>query len=277
MTGTKHRSRTSSQALFHRTTTPRSRLLGWVAGSLVVSMVGLSGCSFPMTSISSEPTYAPTSESTSTPMPTSTPTAEPLPTLSPTPYHPGGPDMIRLYEHRKLVRDEFRTRWIKGTDIGVFYAYPVEKESVETLPYMDLLKKYWVIFPQADRYKIGYNVQIRLLSGEIIDKTIRLPKDSPKDPNAYFYQFIEIYVYDNLNRIPGPTFYHLEESSTYANTIMTSIKLTAGTRSDEVDSIVLTAFVFDGGDDGDGDEEFDPTTGKYIGQTYWTIDVVPEA
>ena len=203
--------------------------------------------------------------------PTVTPTPEPTPepTLVPTPYHPGGPDMIRLYEHRALVGEEFRTEWTKGKDIGIFYAYPVEKETVEQLPFMDLFRKYWYVFPAADDYKIGYSVVIELLNSEMIDMTIRLPKDSPKYPEAYFYQFIEIYVYDNLNRIPGPTFYHLEESSTYEETIMTSIKLTAGTRSDEVKEIRLTAFIFD------GDSDFDPVSGKYIGKTSCEVVVVP--
>jgi hypothetical protein len=146
----------------------------------------------------------------------------------------------------------------------------MRKESVEKLPYMDLFKRYWNqdLFPKADEYKIGYFLSFTLKSDEIIEMTIRLPKDCPKDPNAYFYQYIEIYVYDNLHRIPGPTFYHLEESSTFPETIMTSIKLTAGTNSKEVVSARLTAFVFK------DDSDFDPVTGRYAGQTSYTIDVL---
>ncbi len=217
----------------------------------------------------SDPTDPPSASPEATYTPVPEPTSEPTPEATPTPYHPGGPDMIRLYEHRALVQKEFRTRWTTGTDIGIFYAYPVEQETVEQIPFMDLFKKYWYVFPAADDYKIGYSVIIELLNGEKIDMTIRLPKDTPKDPEAYFYQFIEIYVYDNLNRIPGPTFYHLEESSTHENTIMTSIKLTAGTRSDEVKSIKLTAFVFD------DDSDFDPASGKYTGRTSCEVMVIP--
>lgn len=223
-----------------------------------------------LTSCSSMTTQQPLISVSHSPLPSLGVTIEPTPEITPTPYHPGGPDIVRFYEHRKLVKDEFRTEWIKGKDIGVFYVYPVEQETVEQLPYMDLFRKYWYVFPAADDYKIGYTVVIELLNGETIDMIIRLPKDSPKDPQAYFYQFIEIYVYDNLNRIPGPTFYHLEESSTYEETIMTSIKLTAGTRSDEVKEIRLTAFVFD------CDIDFDPASGKYIGKTSCGIVLAPE-
>ncbi len=215
---------------------------------------------------------APTPSPTLTPPPTSTPapTVTPLPTPSPTPYHPGGPDIISLYENRQLIKDEFTTTWVTGKDIGVFYAYPMREPSVAKLPYMDLFKKYWNtdLFPNADDYKIGYGLTFTLKSSEVFSMTIRLPKDCPKDPKAYFYPFIEVYVYDNLHRIPGPTFYHLEESSTYPNTIMTSIKLTAGTKSSEVVSARLTAFVFK------DDSDFDPVSGDYIGKTSYTIDVL---
>ncbi len=187
---------------------------------------------------------------------------------SPTSYHPGGPDLINLYVNRTLITDSYKTNWIKGKDIGVFYAYPTSKGKVESLKFMDLFKLYWYKYPKADDYKIGYNVKIILNSKEIIDMNISLPKDSPKDPKAYFYQYIEIYVYDNLHRIPGPTFYHLEPKSTYPETIMTSIKLTAGTKSEDVDSIKLTAFIFK------DDSDFDTASGNYIGKTSCGIDIL---
>lgn len=209
---------------------------------------------------------------TPSPAPTSSPTPSPSPepTVSPTPYHPGGPDLLSLYVNRTLVVDSYQTTWVTGKDIAVFYAYPTRKEHVESLKYMDLFKKYWNtdLFPNADDYKIGYHLKFRLKSSEEYELTIRLPKDCPKDPNAFYYPYIEIYVYDNLHRKPGPTFYHLEEQSTYAETIMTSIKLTAGQKSSEVESATLTAFVFR------DDSDFDPETGRYIGQTSYTVDVL---
>lgn len=224
----------------------------------------LAACSVPTATSNNTPTAG------STPSPI--PTATTAPTASPTegPYHVGGPDIIRLFLNRRLVVDEFKSTWVTGKDIGVFYAYPTSKPSVESLPYMDLFKKYWNtdLYPNADEYKIGYHLIFTLKSSEIIDMTIRLPKDCPKDPKAYFYQYIEVYVYDNLHRIPGPTFYHLEETSTFSNTIMTSIKLTAGSRSSEVVSATLTAFVYK------DDSDFDPVSGKYIGKTSYEIDVL---
>lgn len=231
---------------------------------LIAASLQLSACS----GLSATPTSLPTA--TPTLVPTATPSPEPTPSPVPTPYHPGGPDQISLYIKRHLVVGEYRTTWVTGKDIGVFYAYPTRKETVESLPFMDLFKLYWNtdFFPNADEYKIGYHLTFTLESSEVVEMTIRLPRDCPKDPNAYFYQYIEVYVYDNLHRIPGPTFYHLEESSTYDETIMTSIKLTAGTRSSEVVSAVLTAFVFK------DDNDFDPVTGEYIGRTSYEIAVL---
>ncbi|MHB1453980.1 MAG: hypothetical protein ACYCYM_08555 [Saccharofermentanales bacterium] len=236
---------------------------------LVITMIlSLAACSAPTAAPAGTSADAPTAGGTPSPMPSAT-TA---PTASPTegPYHAGGPDLIRLYLHRNLVVDEFRSTWVTGRDIGVFYAYPTSIPSVENLPYMDLFKRYWNtdLYPDANDYKIGYRLRFTLKSSEVVDMTIRLPEDCPKDPDAYFYQFIEIYVYDNLHRIPGPTFYHLEPSSTYDDTIMTSIKLTAGTRSSEVVSAALTVFIFR------DDSDFDPVSGEYIGRTSYEIEVL---
>ena len=234
----------------------------------MLTSVMLSSCSLFAASPTIEPTV------TVSPAPSATPTVTPTPepTATPTPYHPGGPDIISLYVNRTLVTGEYKTTWVTGKDIGVFYAYPMREAGVAKLPFMDLFKLYWNtdLFPNADEYKIGYFLSFTLKSSEVVEMTIRLPRDCPKDPSAYFYQFIEIYVYDNLHRIPGPTFYHLEESSTFDETIMTSIKLTAGTRSEEVVSARLTAFVFK------DDSDFDPATGRYIGQTSCTIDVLKD-
>lgn len=243
----------------------------------LLTAILLASCSLPAAGSSSaksgtsltEPTGSLTPESTLTPEPTLEPTPVPSPTKAA--FEEGAPNLINLYVNRKRVNGEYKTNWVKGKDIAVFYAYPTQKESVESLKYMDLFKLYWYPFPKADEYKIGYFLTFTLKSSEVIELPIRLPKDCPKDPKANFYQYIEVYVYDNLHRIPGPTFYHLEPSSTFDNTIMTSIKLTAGTKFEEVVSARLTAYIFK------DDSNFDPSTGKYTGPVSCTVDVLKSA
>jgi len=225
----------------------------------ITTMILLSACSISKTSPTAEPDSSPSAAAAASP--TASPTLEPTASPSPAPYHVGGPDIIGLYANRKLLAAEYKTKWVTGKDIGVFYVYPSTQESLETLPYKDQFLRFWNKFPNAAEYRIAYELSFTLKSSEVVTLKIRAPKDCPKDPKAYFYQFIEVYVYDNVNRIPGPTFYHLEESSTNANTIMTSIKLTAGTKSSEVVSARLKAFIYK------DDSEFDAVTGDYIGKT----------
>ena len=209
-------------------------------------------------SVTITPTAVPASSPS--PLPTATLTPEPTPTPTPAPYHVGGPDIMGLYVNRSLLKAEYKTKWVTGKDIGIFYVYATKQETLQALPYKDQFLLFWKKFPNASEYRIAYELSFTLKSSEVVTLKIRKPKDCPKDPNAYFYQFIEVYVYDNVNRIPGPTFYHLEESSTNADTIMTSIKLTAGTKSSEVLSATLKAFIYN------SDSEFDPVTGNYIGK-----------
>lgn len=248
---------------------------------LILTTALLSSCSLPATGTASGKTGTSYPESsvsmsqvvTNFPELTLEPTLEltPQPSVKASVFEAGAPDLINLYVNRQKVSGEYTTNWIKGKDIAVFYAYPTQKESVENLKFMDLFKLYWYKFPKADDYKIGYFLTFTLESSEIIELPIRLPKDCPKDPKANFYQYIEVYVYDNLHRIPGPTFYHLEPASTFDNTIMTSIKLTAGTRFEEVVSAKLTAFIFK------DESDFDPSTGKYKGPVSCTVDVINSA
>lgn len=243
----------------------------------IITTALLSSCSLPAAGTSSgisgisyiESSVSMSQVVTNIPEPTFEPTSQPSPTASV--FEAGAPDLINLYVNRQKVSGEYTTKWIKGKDIAVFYAYPTQKESVESLKFMDLFKLYWYKFPKADDYKIGYFLTFTLESSEVIELPIRLPKDCPKDSKANFYQYIEVYVYDNLHRIPGPTFYHLEPSSTLDNTIMTSIKLTAGTRFEEVVSTKLTAFIFK------DESDFDASTGKYKGPVSCTVDVINSA
>ena len=65
-------------------------------------------------------------------------------------------------------------------------------------------------------------------------------------------------MYDDVHVTPGVWYTHLEDKDMKEDTIITSIKLTSGSRIAEVGDIVLTAFIYDGADCFDAD-------GIYIG------------
>lgn len=218
----------------------------------------------PTVVIPPEPTPKPT------PIPTPEPTPEPTPSPTPSPtIEPGAPDVIGIYTRgssRTLI-EEFEGKWKRGKDIYIFDVYATQKELLEKNSHKALFEDYWFAFPKADEYKIGYCVKFTLDTGVTHKLMIRLPKDCPKDRKAFFYPYVEIYVYDNINLRPGVKFYHLEEKTTYPHTLMTSIKLTPGVRIDEVTEIELTTFIYKDNND------FDVVTGDYIGNVSYTIPV----
>ena len=217
-------------------------------------------------------TPGPTAEPTPSPtiQPSPSPTAEPTPSPSPEPTsEPGAPNVIGFYTreaHRKLL-DEFAGNWKRGKDIYIFDVYATNKEELEYNSHKALFEAYWDEFSLADDYKIGYCLKFTLDTGVTHKLMIRLPKDCPKDKNAFFYPYVEVYVYDNIHLRPGVKFYHLEEKTTYPYTLMTSIKLTPGVRIDEVAAIELTAFIYKDNND------FDVVSGDYIGPVSYTIPV----
>lgn len=247
---------------------------------LILSVITLSSCTGGVQEVDKAvlTTEAPAPTVVITPKPTPQPT--PIPTLKPTPQptpspaalptiEPGAPDVIGIYTRSssRTLMDEFEGKWKRGKDIYIFDVYATQKELLEKNSHKALFEDYWFAFPKADEYKIGYCVKFTLDTGVTHKLMIRLPKDCPKDPEAFFYPYVEIYVYDNINLRSGVKFYHLEEKTTYPHTLMTSIKLTPGVRIDEVTEIELTTFIYKNNND------FDVVSGDYIGNASYTIPV----
>ena len=85
----------------------------------------------------------------------------------------------------------------------------------------------------------------------------------PSD-SADFFEYLEIYMYDDIHVTPGVWYTHLEDSDMDDETIISSIKLTSGSKIAEVGDIILTAFIYDGADNFDAD-------GEYIGEVLQSI------
>jgi hypothetical protein len=220
------------------------------------------------------PTVVATAPSTPPPSPSPTPAPAETPAPPPAATEPpqAGPDRIGFYLRSGTtyrLQNEFTGKWVKGKDICAFYTFASREETIQAGSYKKAFESYWFGYPDADEYKIGFRVVFTLKSGETVDLTIRSPKDAPKDPKKYFYQFVELYMYDSRPVPPaGKKRMHLVESAMKADMIMTSIKVTAGSRISEVTSIGLTAFVYR--DDGD----FDPATGRYIGNVSYEMPIM---
>lgn len=105
--------------------------------------------------------------------------------------------------------------------------------------------------------KIGFYISFQLDDGTEISQTVLKPSDA-----AWFYDYLEIYLYDDIHQTGW--YSHLEDSDIQENTVISSIKLTSGSKISHVGTIFLTAFIYNSTDNFD-------ETGMYIGNVSETI------
>lgn len=218
------------------------------------------------------PTPAPSPVPTASPAPTATP--EPVATATPAPtVEPGAPDAIGIYRWDRrqtytLVKS-VNEKWPKGKDLIDYYVIASNAETVTGSSHKSAFENVWKQFPEASKYKIGFRVSFGLKSGETVTLIIRSPKDAPKDPKKYFYQFVEVYMYDDLVPIDTKSGkrMHMTENKMKPTTLFTAIKLTAGSKIAEVTDIKLAAFIYS------GDGDFDPSTGEYTGSVIYELPI----
>jgi hypothetical protein len=205
-----------------------------------------------------EPTAAPT------PAPTPTPEPEPTPTVVPG----SRPDVISFYHpkdknYSPRVRfgDTYTGPWKKGKDIGSFEAIPSEADLLDGEFFGDIFGAAWTAFPDANSCKIGYTLRYTLDDGNEIRYTMLSPK------HIEHTEYIECWLYDDYHREPHKFYSHLKPSSMKSETLITSIKLTAGRQISHVTDLWLTAFICDSLDDFDAER-------NYIGNTSCTIHIL---
>ena len=220
-----------------------------------------------------QPTEAPVA---ATPVPTPEPTEAPTPTPSPTPEPeptptviPGSrPDVVSFYHpkdknYSPRVRfgDSYTGPWKKGKDIGSFEAIPSDEAELPGEFFGDIFGAAWTAFPDANSCKIGYTLRYTLDDGSEIKYTMLSPK------HIEHTEYIECWLYDDYHRKPHKFYSHLKPGSMKDETLITSIKLTAGKQIGHVTDIWLTAFICDSLDDFDANR-------NYIGQTSCTIHIL---
>lgn len=169
------------------------------------------------------------------------------------------PDVIGLYipaedgtRARKLVT-EFSAKRTAKKDIDCFEVFASAEGYVTGSSFSAMWQTAWAVFEDTQQAKIGFHIAFDLSDGETVSQTILKPSDSEG-----FYDYLEIYLYDDINQTPGVRYTHLEDSEIDEQTIISSIKLTSGSQIEQVGDIILTAFIYNGDDCFDAD-------GNYLG------------
>lgn len=139
---------------------------------------------------------------------------------------------------------EYHVPWVMKKDIVVFGAL----FCTDNVMANDYFQNLWS--GCAEKYadtpvKVGWHLRFSLASGKVIDQMIYKPSDV-----ASFYDYLEIYLYDSANAPINTWYSHLLDEQMTDNTIITSMKLTAGSKYNEINSpIEVMAFTYDTPDD----------------------------
>lgn len=178
-------------------------------------------------------------------------------------YKDENPIKLGLYKYygrgknRELIK-EYSNNWTYHNDISSFEVFYTNEESINGNYLQDTFKEYLNTYTNIENYKIGYIISFITINGEI-NKTILSPKDTEE-----FFNYLEVYLYDDYHREKGVWYSHTTEEEYNDETLLTSIKLTAGKNISEIISdISLTAFTYDY-------DDFDDY-GNYKGISKYTI------
>ncbi|MBR6675808.1 MAG: hypothetical protein IKL24_00565 [Clostridia bacterium] len=134
---------------------------------------------------------------------------------------------------------EWNEPWIAGKDIAVFDIIPSAEETLNNSSFQAL----WI----AESNKISNNSFVKpylLLEYSLKDGT----KESViitswrEAEDVISKGYIEVYLYDDIHQ-DGDWYSHLTEADTNDETVISSVKLTAGKNISLVESIVISAFI----------------------------------
>lgn len=142
------------------------------------------------------------------------------------------------YKNRELIT-EYSNIWQYHQDISSFEVFYTNESSITGNYFQDTFKSYFDNYENIENYKIGYIISFITNNGEI-NKMILSPKDTEE-----FFDYLEVYLYDDYHREKGVWYSHTTKEEYNDETLLTSIKLTAGKNIKEIISdISLTAFTY---------------------------------
>ena len=198
--------------------------------------------------------------------PTTAPTEATIPpTTLPAPTAPEiSPDQVGIYipaedgTKARILLTEFSAPRTAKRDIDCFEVLASHDERVEGSSFKGIWETAWNAHENAAHTKIGFRIAFDLEDGTRVEKTILKPGDAKE-----FYDYLEVYLYDDIANA-GHWYSHLEDHEITEETVISSIKLTAGSKIAQVGDILLTAFLYTGEDCFDAE-------GNYIGAVSATI------
>jgi len=171
---------------------------------------------------------------------TEAPVTEPPVTEPPAPVLPKLSFFLDDLSDTFAVIDSYKGTCVQGRDVGCFGIIPAV-DGVSEKSYKSFWGKGWEDYPELEGMKLGYLLEFYLTGGEKVTVATLCPEDT----EAAYNKYLEVYIYDDVNQIDGQWYSHLLKWQMKDETIITSVKLTGGAEAYKVDSIVLTAYLYD--------------------------------
>lgn len=154
------------------------------------------------------------------------------------------PDIIGIYDDLEDNGTYTRlTRWDKaqvpGEDIAVFDILPSLENTITGQDYSTVWNNCRLALG-ITKVDVHLYLEYTTADGGNHAETI----DSPNSAESVSQGgYIEIYLYDDIHQPDGAWYSHLTEDDVNDDTVISSVKITAGEHIDEVTSIKLTAYL----------------------------------
>lgn len=169
---------------------------------------------------------------------------------------------------REFVEDLYESKWESGKDIMCFEVINTHEETIPGKVFKYLWEPIWFATEEASHYRIGYCIDFTLNNKESGGKTKVHKMILEPDDTLEYKEYMEFYLYDDYHQTPGVWYSHVEQSQYGDDTLLTSIKFTAGKNVAAIDGeVTLTAFMYD-----PEAKQFD-ASGDFTGSSKQTITV----
>lgn len=161
-----------------------------------------------------------------------------------------------------IAGKEFHSIWQSKRDIVILSSIFSNEEQIAANYFQYMWLNAAEKYENYKNYKTGWYINFNLEDGTNYEKNIFHPDDVTD-----LYEFVEIYLYDSVNQELGAWYSHLTAKDMNNETIMTTMKLTAGSKYEEIEGpIVVKVFTYDDMNDFDDN-------GFYRGNSLSTIKV----
>lgn len=159
------------------------------------------------------------------------------------------------------LQKDFQDDGALGRDLCVMAIFPSNENVLSGQYFLYIWQDAISKNPDAAGMKIGYFLEYSTPEGKYENVILR-----PSDITDKFWDYLEIYIYDDVNQDVNAWHSHLLDSEITDETLVTSFKLTAGAKIADVADIKLMAFLYS------SDSDFDEN-GMYKGKNSYTVNI----